>query len=261
MRILLNSVGPSLVVLISLLSFVLTTHAQEGQLIRGQIVDDIRFTAVPAVHVINRNSRAVVLADSNGRFGIAAKPGDSLLFSVIGYHIRIIGIDTIAPIVVSMSRKQYQLKTVDIYAMPEWAEFKRQFLETEIGEAKPNINGLPAGENPIPIPLRSLQFQESPNVGQAIFHPFSYLFYHTNKTERSKRKVLAMMAQEQQAYRYQQVATREKIAEISGLQNEALDDFIVYCEQNRKVPYDAEPYVIIESLQQLWEQYQEEPQE
>src|SRR5688572_1513529 len=54
-------------------------------LIQGMVVDSATFTALPYVNVTVKNKQKGTITDTNGNFKLVTEPGDTLVFSFVGY--------------------------------------------------------------------------------------------------------------------------------------------------------------------------------
>ncbi|HYG02785.1 MAG TPA: carboxypeptidase-like regulatory domain-containing protein [Chryseosolibacter sp.] len=72
------------------LSFLILVAISNGSLAqtlaRGIVVDSATFAALPHVNVTVKNTLRGTSTDLNGNFSIAAKPNDTLVFSLLGYR-------------------------------------------------------------------------------------------------------------------------------------------------------------------------------
>jgi hypothetical protein len=106
----------------------------------GFVIDGSNDEPLPGAYVINDRAGRGVFTNSKGYFIIDVFPGDSILFSYLGfrkqYHIipRNVGLDYSAVVELSIDAKM--LKEVKVYPFRTEEEFKTAFLEMELPNAK-----------------------------------------------------------------------------------------------------------------------------
>jgi len=82
---------------------------------------------------------------------------------------------------------------------------------------------IPASYKPI--------FKRRPPLAVFFFHPISYITYFTSKKERSKRKISKIIYSQKKMVQL----SSDIIKEVSGFEDEELQNFIVYCNKNIKI--------------------------
>jgi CarboxypepD_reg-like domain len=106
----------------------------------GFVIDGSNDEPLPGAYVINDRAGRGVFTNSKGYFIIDVFPGDSILFSYLGfrkqYHIipRNVGLDYSAVVELSIDAKM--LKEVKVYPFRTEEEFKTAFLEMELPNEK-----------------------------------------------------------------------------------------------------------------------------
>ncbi|WP_255080838.1 carboxypeptidase-like regulatory domain-containing protein [Lacihabitans sp. CCS-44] len=106
----------------------------------GFVIDGSNDEPLPGAYVINDRAGRGVFTNSKGYFIIDVFPGDSILFSYLGFrkqfHIipKNVGLDYSAVVELSIDAKM--LKEVKVYPFRTEEEFKTAFLEMELPNAK-----------------------------------------------------------------------------------------------------------------------------
>ena len=106
----------------------------------GFVIDGSNDEPLPGAYVINDRAGRGVFTNSKGYFIIDVFPGDSILFSYLGfrkqYHIipKNVSLDYSAVVELSIDAKM--LKEVKVYPFRTEEEFKTAFLEMELPNAK-----------------------------------------------------------------------------------------------------------------------------
>lgn len=141
-----------LILLLTICAF--SGFAQYEYQISGIVLDEDSVTPVAFVYVINKQSGNGLVTDFNGKFIVRGKNTDTLIFSFLGYHKKIIPVKAVKN--TSDSSKQY-LKVIlkrEIYALSaiNINTFKikpneREYMERVIN--RPKVKGINVIESPI----------------------------------------------------------------------------------------------------------------
>ncbi|HTM98608.1 MAG TPA: carboxypeptidase-like regulatory domain-containing protein [Pedobacter sp.] len=130
---------------IILLLFVTTTFAQNVQksnkLVQfsGIITDTDSNSVVPYVTITIVNKGLKYAANYQGYFSIIVNPGDSLVFSAIGFNNKVLALpheinDTKYTEMVKMKPETVYLKAVRIYPWATIEEFNKEFLSMKVAD-------------------------------------------------------------------------------------------------------------------------------
>ncbi|MBL7689954.1 MAG: hypothetical protein JNM41_00055 [Flavipsychrobacter sp.] len=94
----------------------LGTHIASGQLAKGVVSDAETSEKVNAVVVMNRSTAAYATTTNGGKFAIAAKPGDVLVFSHVAFESfqQIVSVDNIDNMQLKLVPVSYKLQQVII---------------------------------------------------------------------------------------------------------------------------------------------------
>ncbi len=135
----------------SLLSFILmlgvlshTSSYGRQNTITGCIINHSTKEPVKFAHIQNYSNHAIAITDTNGLFIIRASPGDTLIFSAIGYFYKKVTIADllmkrgIVPVFELMVRI-YDIDEANIYIPGTYQKFKRDFIELEIPKTREDI--------------------------------------------------------------------------------------------------------------------------
>lgn len=135
----LNKLYIFLLFVIGLNSFVAQSGDTTNKLIQfsGVIVAGDSLEAVPFCHVIDKSTRRGTTSDYFGYFSFVAKPGDTILFSSVGYKRSTFIIpDTLTiekySLIQMMFRDTIVLEAAVIYPWPSKEQFAQAFVNTEI---------------------------------------------------------------------------------------------------------------------------------
>ncbi len=129
-----------LILMVLIMTFAVNTlHAQQRintVRITGAVVDSDDFKEMPYVNIQIKNSRHGTSSDNNGYFSLFIAPGDTLVFTSIGYHegVFIMPYDvkgTEYSLVQLMAKEAIWLKEVVVFPWPTLDNFKKAFFDIE----------------------------------------------------------------------------------------------------------------------------------
>lgn len=87
-------------------------YAQES--IRGIVVDSVTLEALPSVSIKAKVGSAGAITDEKGNFTISASPGDTLVFSLVGYKTLVLPLEGYEAGIIRMSEQYTLLEAVTI---------------------------------------------------------------------------------------------------------------------------------------------------
>ncbi len=213
---------------------------------RGKVVNEQDKPLVFA-HVINARRGYATITDSTGYFKLPAVMNDSLRFSSIGFHTRYLRItphtkDTAFHIIV-LTKREYDLPTVNIYEL-RWQVFKSEFMEEEVQEDKvaKNISNWMAN---------LISEEELKMIYQSTMAP-GFAINYKGKAEKQRRKVAKLEK------KYKLIAPKfndKMINALTGLEGDAIYDFLRFCNFEEDFLINATEYEIMERVLRFWEDY------
>ena len=215
--------------------------------VKGQVIDEITKEGVANAQVLNMRVRGGTMTDATGKFSIQADPMDTLTFKSLNYK------DKRVPVSAIFSNEN---------GVPKISLSPTRILldQVEVQSSAPKINlyGIPGGKaSTIPQELRSDYFGSRPKNITAVVKPISFLSYYLSKDEKEKRSALSAIHTEKDWQILSLVYNREIIQKISGLQGDALDDFMLYCNAFNKLPINATTYEVEQRIRELLIEYNE----
>ena len=205
--------------------------------ISGYVVDSATLSPVPYANIASFSQRQLYAADSKGHFYIQLPRQDSIKIVVIGYGTKVFRLDAFDEnaddvFIFPLSRTSIMLKNIDI-------NLKRGFIENAPASSMSLMENLHLPSDIIPydkskdlIPASYKPiFKYKPPVAAFFFHPVSYVSYFTTKSEKSKRKMVKVLKEEKSRH----LMSRNLIKEVSGLDGDSLNEFIIFCNKNIKL--------------------------
>lgn len=182
---------------------------------------------LPFVHIVHAESGLGVISDTSGFFKIALKTSDTLIFRCMGYKSRTFALsDTtnsnVAFVTVPMQQNTFNLNQVDVMALSNKSQFKRDFinLKVENNEMRIMIPGvtkyLEREERVIPVQYTAMS-------------PITALYFKYSKAGKSLQKFQDLLKQdaiaEQVAEKYNQKVLH-KLSDFSGDTLQAFFDYM-----------------------------------
>lgn len=245
------------------------TEIENDSLIRisAQVVVAKSFIPIPLSHIIIKGKRSGQICDSLGRFHLQVKQSDTLIISALGYKTKQWAIplifDTTLPsfFQIPLEKMAYLLNEVDIFAFGTWDEFKADFLKLEIKDDyvinKQITKELAPFQTKAPniVPPQYRTTIENPGIWDAIGHPASFLFTKFNKREKTKRKITKLIRDEWRIKKHAKYYTSEIVAANTGLKDEALEDFMVYCGPKIEITERTSQYDVLEQIVDNYKAY------
>lgn len=129
----------------SIFSLALSAQEDDAVQISGLVItNDSLARAIPFAHVYVGQGTRGTMTDADGFFSFAAKRGDSIRFSCIGFQKELLIVpDTLASKAylarIVMKRDTTMLEEVTLYPWPSRDRFKEEFLATNIPTTKNDI--------------------------------------------------------------------------------------------------------------------------
>jgi hypothetical protein len=134
-----------------------------------------------------------------------------------------------------------------------YTDFKRKFLALKLDNEPIDI-GLPKVKHGIP-PLLDKNYLSSPWF--ALASPISFLYYNFSKAERSKRKAYELRHEKDQYAVIDNKINRHKIQYWTGLKENDLDKFILFCDFSFDYLLSANEYELIQKVKQKLQDFKD----
>lgn len=214
----------------------------------GIIVNEAN-EALPFVTVTNLRTRQGVVSDAEGFFYLTFLAHDTLRLSAVNYEAYQLYFGDTAratnyDLTVRLSEKTYQLENVMVFAFRDEAAFKRAILA---------LDDLPEPEKVVvPGSYQGPRREKKASIGS----PISFIVDRFSKRAKYERQV----QQARQEATYQKALSkkynRAMIEEITGLRDERLDDFILFCRIEDRFVEESNEYDIIVAINRCYRDFQ-----
>ena len=245
------------------------TSIENDSLIRisAQVVVAKSFTPIPLSHIIVKGKRSGQICDSLGTFHLQVKQSDTLIISALGYETKQWAIplifDTTLPsfFQIPLKKMAYLLNEVDVFAFGTWDEFKADFLKLEIKYEnvinKQITKELAPFQTKAPsiIPPQYRPIIEDISIWDVIGTPASFFYSKFSRKEKSKRKVAKMIRIQWKSKKIKEFYTSDIVSAHTGLNGQALEDFMAYCGPKLKITKISSRYDIAEQIGKNYKWY------
>ena len=198
----------------------------------GKVYDGINFYPVEGANIYNVTQKRFVFSDNDGFFAISAKLNDTLIISKSIYRQLIVVLDE--KLINKKSEdfllyyKAILLKEVNVISLnPTYEGFKRDLAKIEIPEIYQKIPGVEITEQD----KANAEYGKDPNVfrNTPIAHPISYLYEAFSRKAKMKRLYNEMLQYEDRLDELPLKYNKEIVKDITGLPDEEILTFMMYC--------------------------------
>ncbi|MBN2610299.1 MAG: carboxypeptidase-like regulatory domain-containing protein [Bacteroidales bacterium] len=225
--------------------------------VSGRIIDSDVSKGISFVHVLNESQRLSVLSDTSGRFTIRAGLNDTLVFSVIGYLGKFIVLDKSTmngDIEILLAPRYYEIAEVEVFGITSYSKFREKFRKTEIPKTETDI--LRSNLQAIAIDIGQeakyyLSMKKAAEGGNLMAAPI------LSPEEKQRLKLKEMMNKESIQYEIDKKYNRQVVADLTGLKDQELDEFMLYCKFSQKFLQFSSQYEILVKVLEKYEQYKE----
>ena len=251
MKIICKTVGFTLCLILWIIPSVraqFETEEKDKVRLSGQIVDEEEGNTVPYVTIANISKQVMTVSDEEGEFSITFDRNDTIEFSALGFNKYTLNLkDSLASdefyIKILLSQKTYELKPVSIYAYKDEVSFKKAILEMEVPEEKEH--------EPIRIPGAYYGPKRPPSPTG----PISFITQKFGKQARFEKKLQQIRDEYEYSKVVNQKFNRELVAEATGLTDEILDKFILFCKLEDDFVVQANEYEILVAINECYTEF------
>lgn len=220
----------------------------------GEIINKEDGEFVPYVHIINLSTNQGTTSDLEGKFNISISKEDTLMFSSVGfdkykltfsdheidsdsYFIRIL-----------LDQSSYELSPVNIFAFKDEAGFKQDILNMKLPEAS-NPKILVPGSYGGPLTSRDL------NGGFSLGSPISSVVNIFSKEAKELRKYEKVKKDYPRQKTINEKYNMEVVEEITGLKDEDLNKFMLFCKISDDYILTANDYEIVVAVHNCYKEF------
>lgn len=197
---------------------------------KSSVYDGINFTPLDGVSVYNLNSNTFSFTDENGDFTIKVQSGDTLIFTKSIYRQQsevIAESDLKDPTEYYLFYQSILLKEVVVYAFNRnYEEFKRDLATVKLPDIYKKIQGAELTPE-----QKANAVNESPNLlrGTPAASPITALYNAFSKRVKMQRLYQELVENEKEIEKLPNKYNKELVMQITGLQDDELMEFMVFC--------------------------------
>jgi len=215
--------------------------------LKGQVLNLEDEAPVPFAFVLNYRTHAGVTTDDQGRFTLDMLNIDSLAISSLGFS------KTTARVPANYN----EMNVLILYAKP--IRFAIPEVKVQGDQKKVNMEGVPPAKKlDIDPQLRGDAYNEKPPVIAAFFNPASFLQYYISKSEREKRETRRAIITEKQWEILSQFYKKDLVMELTGLNDSAADDFMLYINSKGLLSHMSTEYDVRAVIREQFKIYKQE---
>ncbi len=199
----------------------------------GTVYNASGIVPIVGCQVHNLNTGDYVFGDDAGNFKIMVSMYDSLVVSHAGYSQALVVIDsrdfTRGRKDIILYHKAFMLPNFTCYGLnPTYEGFKRDVASTKLPDSYKNLDDVHLSKEQR---QNATYTEEAPNVlkNTKLASPITWLYTTFNKKEKMKRLYYEMEGYGDEVQQVHLKYNRDLIAEITGLQEPELLDFMMYC--------------------------------
>jgi hypothetical protein len=230
----------------------LAQSTPEGSIkVSGNIVDD-QDQPLSFATVTNLTTETGVISDEDGFFYLTFQRNDTIRISSVGYEPAFLYFGDTAQannydLQIRMSEQTYELENVTVFAFKDVESFKRAILA---------LDDLPEESPDVVIPGSYEGPRREPKASP--LNPVSFIAERFNK--RAKYERMARQAQQdyERRQRLSRKYNREMVGKITGLTDESLDEFMIFCQFEEDFIERSNQYDLVLAINRCYTDFSEE---
>ncbi|MCQ2959421.1 MAG: carboxypeptidase-like regulatory domain-containing protein [Bacteroidales bacterium] len=231
-------------ILPTLLCFLATTQIFAQQLFSGKIIDSESKVAISHVYIENTTRHIIAESNSSGFFDIFTHPGDTLVFSSIGYFWAKHIVTNDNNLIFNLSPQIYEIGTVTKYFPYSYEELTNKVLNMKPIQDTFHLNL----EQEKYLPINNHQpGQLSYTISGAITE-----FYNsTNRHARNAIKAAELLSHKENILIINKKINKKMIMEMTNIPESYFDKFIAFCNFSDEFLVHTSDFQIIMTV--CWE--------
>ncbi|HOF45292.1 MAG TPA: hypothetical protein P5134_04220 [Bacteroidales bacterium] len=226
----------------------------------AKIYDGINFTPIDEAIIYNLTSGNYVFSDKNGNFTISVKLNDTLVISKSIYRQLVVIMDKDNIDFKNESfllyHKAILLKEVSVYALnPNYEGFKKDVIAIKLPEVYEKLRGVQLSDED----LMNAEYQtKGPNIlrNTPLASPITFLYNRYSKKAKMKQLYNEMVQYEDEIDKLEAKYNRELVRELTGLNDDNLMEFMVFCRFSYYDLIRWTPEQIITKIKDKFDEYE-----
>lgn len=201
--------------------------------ISGNVFDGLTFYPVDGANVYNFSTKKYTFTDSKGNFSIDVQLNDTIIVSKSIFRQILFIVDRNnlqnKKIEIALYFKAIILKEVIVYSItPDYKQFVKQVVTTPLPEIYSYVEGTKLTE----MDLMNIKYSQGPpNMlsGTPAGSPITYLYEKYNKKYKNVQLAKELNELQDEVDKVPAKYNRELVSNITGLKDEELLKFMMYC--------------------------------
>lgn len=223
------------------------------------VYDGAAFLPIANANIYNSTSGEHVFSDKKGYFTIKVFPGDIIIISKSQYRQFVFVISKENTFFLKVDyylyRKPILLKEVRVIALnSNYEYFKKELVEMKLPEIYSKMDGINITEQD---KVNSEYANKGSNIlrNTAVSSPITYLYDSFSKKSKMKRLYNEIIQYEEEIDKIPAKYSRELVKEITGLKEEELMNFMVFCRFSYYDILKWTPQEIISAIKSKFSEY------
>jgi hypothetical protein len=221
------------------------------------VVYDAYFRPLPYTHVVARGTGQGDVTDSLGIFTLYVRNMDRLSFYNIACHDTTVIINKdMEAFYINLREKRYAIGEARAFSWGStYGEFLQEYNRQGVPETMGEALELPQQDEEIkPFDMDEKRLK---SVGFLVSSPVSFLYYNLSKREKSARKAFQLEQDKELIELYESILSRGNLGYITGLKEEALEDFVIYLNDHLQCSYKCPELKLLTEIHDIWNRYKE----
>ena len=217
-------------------------QAQETVVFQGYVTEEQSLERIPDVMIVNARSEDRVSTDAKGRFRIAARPNDTLVFSRPGYGYRYMVARQADSVRVTMPPRNFLLEEVPVTAYKLTSNLPKDVVLNEPARPSGSAIRVPQAKAP------------------TLANPVDFLYDQFGNRPRQLRELAALVNSDQYRAQLAESRNREALFELTGLTEARIEEVLLFCRYNQSAIRTATDYELLVSLIDCYQEFERRQQ-
>ncbi|MEM9831787.1 MAG: carboxypeptidase-like regulatory domain-containing protein [Bacteroidota bacterium] len=230
----------------------LAQSTPEGSIqVSGNIVND-QDEPLSFATVTNLTTETGVISDEDGFFYLTFQRSDTIRISSVGYQSAFLFFGDTAQVSnydlqVRMSEQTYELENVTVFAFKDVESFKRAVLA---------LDDLPEESPKVVVPGSYDGPRREPKVSP--LNPVSFIASRFNRRAKYERMAREAQQDYDRRQRLSRKYNREMVGKITGLTEELLDNFMIFCRFEEDFIERSSQYDLVLAINRCYTDFSKE---
>ncbi len=253
----LTRIKPVFIYVLIIVTHIPIIRAQDVYL-KGRLTDAVSHMPVAFAHIQNYSIRKATFSDTSGYFIMKVSPGDTLVFSAIGYYYKVAVISDSfvrarANLNYRLYPRIYEIEEARIFAFRNYDEFRNSFLKLDLSKDKTEKLRKDLQEQSTQVALeadRQRKERESLNGVKLLTVPI------LTPEEKQMIKLKGRLAEEKRKNEVYKKYNPELVKKVTGLQHDdEVMEFMKFCNFSDAYILNINEYDLVVVIMKKFEEY------